>query len=520
MELKDYVVIRKSEHGEVSLGLNDDGEQFVRKSGAFDKDTVMRIARIDSPYIVGIIEICDNEIYMEYIDGESLSERKVKPEELYTVFTELCSAVSALHKAGVIHRDIKPSNIMLTKEGHLKLIDFDAARIKKEAKDKDTCFIGTEGFAPPEQYGFNQTDQRSDIYAVGATMKQILGENYNKSPYRSIAEKCMRFSPEQRYPSVDKLLSALYFRRNSWKYIAVSSVLIIAAALTACFCLFAAGKDGDIEPASTSTAISTIGSAESPVKEATSGAVSSAASNTQPQVSEPDITETDQAAFVWDILPITDSLPRLYDFVSKYEYEYGCFDFYWEEIADDDISEIKNKLKSWLGDCSELENSYGDYDETLYNNSACSVCIDLYGNPDRYGGYKLFVRITPQAYYVAPAAEMPLKYSISDSNRGVEWSEISGLPEGFPTAAENVTFFENKAGNQVKIQWDKMSAAEFTNIAWKIADYMKLPDYFTSVSLSDDAILYEFNGTDFSVALFRNTNTGNLNPNQVSLQIY
>src|ERR671923_52691 len=74
----------------------------------------------------------------------------------------------------IIYRDLKPSNIMLTPEGVLKLIDFGVARTYKARKSKDTVAMGSAGYAPPEQYGKGQTDARSDVYALGATLLHLL----------------------------------------------------------------------------------------------------------------------------------------------------------------------------------------------------------------------------------------------------------------------------------------------------------------------------------------------------------
>ena len=76
-------------------------------------------------------------------------------------------------------------------DGGVKLIDFDAARVCKERKETDTVLLGTEGYAPPEQYGFAQTDARSDIYALGITLKALLLDNYRGSLNR-IIEKATR----------------------------------------------------------------------------------------------------------------------------------------------------------------------------------------------------------------------------------------------------------------------------------------------------------------------------------------
>ena len=81
----------------------------------------------------------------------------------------------------VIHRDIKPENVIITEEKEPVLIDFDIARTFKTAEETDTVFFGTKGYAPPEQYGFAQTDCRSDIYAFGVLLRFLLTTVYGKT---------------------------------------------------------------------------------------------------------------------------------------------------------------------------------------------------------------------------------------------------------------------------------------------------------------------------------------------------
>lgn len=208
MELKNLQIIHSSEKCEITLG-EFEGKQYIKKTGNFSRDAVEQIALINSPYISKIVEIGDDYLITEYIDGQDLSNMKITASKIYDVALELCRALDSLHKQNIIHRDIKPSNIILCSDGHIKLIDFGAARIKKPIADKDTRFIGTEGFAPPEQYGFMQTDECSDVYAFGVTIKLLLGENFRRAPYKRVIEKCMRFNPEQRYRSVKAVRLAL-----------------------------------------------------------------------------------------------------------------------------------------------------------------------------------------------------------------------------------------------------------------------------------------------------------------------
>ena len=159
----------------------------------------------------------------------------------------LCSAVGALHSAGIIHRDIKPSNIMLTNDGIIKLIDFDASRIYKSYRKKDTRNIGTDGYAPPEQYGFAQTDERSDIFAIGVVMFELLtgGKSISELPaynglLKPVIEKCTRLAPEERYSTVDELKKALMLPAGE-AVTAEKKQINRKALIIAAVCVFALG---------------------------------------------------------------------------------------------------------------------------------------------------------------------------------------------------------------------------------------------------------------------------------------
>ncbi|MBR4904092.1 MAG: protein kinase [Selenomonadaceae bacterium] len=119
----------------------------------------------------------------------------------------MCDGLKELHEQKIIHRDIKPSNMILQGE-RIRLIDFDAARIFKEGKESDTKLLGTKGYAPPEQFGHGQTDNRSDIYSLGVTMKTLLGENCD-GRLKKILDKCTELDPKNRFQNVDELKLAL-----------------------------------------------------------------------------------------------------------------------------------------------------------------------------------------------------------------------------------------------------------------------------------------------------------------------
>ncbi|ORU00035.1 Forkhead-associated:Protein kinase [Anaerovibrio sp. JC8] len=177
----------------------------------------------------------------EFINGDSFDELLANKQYLteYTareLLLQLCDGLALLHKQGIIHRDIKPSNIIVQNIGgqeFLRLIDFDAARTVKEEQKEDTRLLGTKGYAPPEQYGYGQTDQRSDIYSLGITFQEMLGENYH-GWLAPILNKCVAVDVKQRYQSVNDLKNALIYH-NQHKVLkffgAILAVLLVVGGL-------------------------------------------------------------------------------------------------------------------------------------------------------------------------------------------------------------------------------------------------------------------------------------------------
>lgn len=173
-----------------------------------------------------------NKYYIleEYIDGESLDKfiQGSDPDEEFIVTwaLKLCDVLEVLHKKRIIFRDLKPANIMIANDGNLKLIDFDIARFYKEGKNCDTSLLGTPGYAAPETYGRTQSDARSDIYSLGATMYHLytkrdpqdnpfcffpilsLKPNANVKLVK-IIDKALSHKPQERYKSVAEMKKEL-----------------------------------------------------------------------------------------------------------------------------------------------------------------------------------------------------------------------------------------------------------------------------------------------------------------------
>lgn len=153
----------------------------------------------------------------EFIVGKNLdiyiANQTFRVNELSSIFNQLCGAVNFLHtnfSTDIIHRDIKPSNILITKTGQVKLIDFGIARNFEEKANNDTHKFGTVGYASPEQFGFSQTDVRSDVYSLGKVLEFLYNpNNWNNINGESIppqlnyiVKKACNLDPKDRYQSV------------------------------------------------------------------------------------------------------------------------------------------------------------------------------------------------------------------------------------------------------------------------------------------------------------------------------
>lgn len=212
-------VLKKTRHGTVALVYDRIGKQvcILKQTDARAKGVYLAIREMEPPQVPAIQHILEQNgkllVIEEFIDGRTLADmldygELLEEREALRVLQELCLCLKPFHSKNIIHRDIKPSNIMLTKDGAVKLIDFSIARTVKAEEDTDTEFLGTKGYAPPEQYGFGQTDARSDIYSLGITLQRMLGKEY-KGYLFPILKRCTAIDPANRYASVTELLEAM-----------------------------------------------------------------------------------------------------------------------------------------------------------------------------------------------------------------------------------------------------------------------------------------------------------------------
>ncbi len=218
----------------------------VRKDGVIDFEAVKHglvaetdiLKKLSHPNLPSIIDVIDTDdsfiIIMDYIQGNSLNkalEEYGAQQQEYVIewAKQLCDVLGYLHsrQPPIIYRDMKPANVMLKPDGNVTLIDFGTAREFKEKNLADTTCLGTVGYAAPEQFGgMGQTDARTDIYCLGATLYHLVtGSNPSEPPYEikpirqinpglssgleRIILKCTQRNPADRYQSAAELMYAL-----------------------------------------------------------------------------------------------------------------------------------------------------------------------------------------------------------------------------------------------------------------------------------------------------------------------
>jgi len=141
------------------------------------------LAGIKHPSLPRVFDFFEEDsryyLVMEYVEGSSMEEiiskeAPLPPDRVVKWGVQLCGVLELLHEKGIVYRDLKPGNIMVDDSDNVFLIDFGIARFFSGTKLHDTIIIGTPGFASPEHHGRSETDPRSDIYSLGATIHYLL----------------------------------------------------------------------------------------------------------------------------------------------------------------------------------------------------------------------------------------------------------------------------------------------------------------------------------------------------------
>jgi serine/threonine protein kinase len=162
------------------------------------------------------VEETRHYMLMEYIAGRTLEAAlaeagKPLPEaEVVAWGIALCDLLAYLHRQDpqIIYRDLKPSNIILKPDNTIKLIDFGIARFQQTGQSKDTVCLGTDGYAPIEQYS-GKTEPRSDLYALGATLYHLLTNQVPAAAPTRIADTVSFVSPRTHNPALSPEVEAV-----------------------------------------------------------------------------------------------------------------------------------------------------------------------------------------------------------------------------------------------------------------------------------------------------------------------
>ena len=254
--LRHYEPIECFSHSEMGETLlvkeRQTGEYFAAKcylensllSHATESDLLRKLHHQGIPVYVGEYHnenmLC---VVRTFIKGMSLDEvareRQFTRQQSLNIVIQLCDILTYLHTQtpSIIHRDIKPQNIIMDDSGKITLIDFGISRAYDEAAQEDTLLLGTRHFAAPEQYGFSQTDRRSDIFSMGILLCWLCTGSVNiKRAVKEISNqwlvkvilKCTAFDPCDRYRSAAQLKNALNgcTRKRRW-VVSVSAFLMV-----------------------------------------------------------------------------------------------------------------------------------------------------------------------------------------------------------------------------------------------------------------------------------------------------
>lgn len=181
-------------------------------------NTLVKFRCVNLPEILDVIPMDDGQIVLEeFISGMTVAQimemNHYKKQGARRVMAALCHAMSVLHTKGLVHRDIKPENVMISDNGRVVLIDFNASRQVSQS-NHDTVIMGTVGYVSPEQLGLSQSDARTDIYAAGVLYNVMLTGQHPSmtiAPGRAgrIVRKCTAVNPDERYQTAEALCAAI-----------------------------------------------------------------------------------------------------------------------------------------------------------------------------------------------------------------------------------------------------------------------------------------------------------------------
>ncbi len=182
--------------------------------------------QLEHPNLVRYISLDADSILMEYVDGETLTQRLATHPDYFKnrknadrFVRQLLDAISYLHSHQVLHLDLKPDNILLTHiDDDVKLIDLGFCR--------SDAFVDTQGytsgFAAPEQFAGGMVDARTDIYAVGKILERLPDHRI----YNKVIARCTAIEPAERYQSIEEIRSDINRRQHYSRYVAAIVAIV------------------------------------------------------------------------------------------------------------------------------------------------------------------------------------------------------------------------------------------------------------------------------------------------------
>ncbi len=222
---KYYDEISRLGRGKILYRHKETGAPLLCRSLAEEDDLSVyrRLVGRTHPNLAQVYDVIEDDqapaVLLEYVPGRSLDlilgDAPPAAGAVRRLALDICDGLIALHSLEIVHKDLKPENVIVTPDGTARLIDYGIATVFGEDRPPETALLGTVGFAAPEQFGFNRTDARTDIYSFGVLLNVLLAhEHPTAKQYREgqpgrIIRRCLQTSPEDRYASAAELRKAL-----------------------------------------------------------------------------------------------------------------------------------------------------------------------------------------------------------------------------------------------------------------------------------------------------------------------
>lgn len=201
---------------------------MIKKKTDVDPDVLNTLCNIRHKNLSSVLKVTNEDgitySYCDYSPGQSIQSFiddgiLFEENDAIKIAVMICDGLSLLHQKGIIHRDITASNIILSSDSNVKLIDYGIARTIKENATKDTTILGTVGYAAPEQFGFSQTDFRTDIYSIGVLLNIMItgklpSEARCSGKIEKIISKCISINASDRFENVISLKKALLNQKS------------------------------------------------------------------------------------------------------------------------------------------------------------------------------------------------------------------------------------------------------------------------------------------------------------------